>query len=342
MKVQNINYHTMINQHKPKYGLEESSMGADLCGNQSVGINTSVNKKQGYYNGSFTGKEKAAVSLSSRALEKLIDACNDHTSIVQALVALVLATGPRPLAILSLPGKKNKEDKIYASGHSMASGLIGFVFSSIIMSPLDAAAKRLREQNANVILGKIEKSNDVKYVARQLKELASKENLAPDDLRADKILEGTSQLDADFLKQFGEYEVDAEGKLTRLTSINKDIDFDKFYKEYNIKNLTKEKLFEGTKHIKEWNKDKFLKNFMEFDANGKFVQLNKSLDFDKVFKGINMLPDTLILGVVKAMLTIALIPPILKYVFGVEKRKPAVQPVQNQPSQVQKPEGGVK
>lgn len=34
-----------------------------------------------------------------------------------------------------------------------------------------------------------------------------------------------------------------------------------------------------------------------------------------------MIPDTLVLGIPKAMLTIALIPPILKYVFHLEKGK---------------------
>jgi hypothetical protein len=34
-----------------------------------------------------------------------------------------------------------------------------------------------------------------------------------------------------------------------------------------------------------------------------------------------MIPDTLVLGIPKAMLTIALIPPILKHVFGLEKGK---------------------
>jgi hypothetical protein len=35
----------------------------------------------------------------------------------------------------------------------------------------------------------------------------------------------------------------------------------------------------------------------------------------------NMGHDALLFGVVKAMLTVALIPPVLKYVFGVEKNK---------------------
>ena len=32
-----------------------------------------------------------------------------------------------------------------------------------------------------------------------------------------------------------------------------------------------------------------------------------------------MIPDTIVMGIPKALMTIALIPPILKYVFGLEK-----------------------
>ena len=55
-----------------------------------------------------------------------------------------------------------------------------------------------------------------------------------------------------------------------------------------------------------------------------------------------MAPDTFVFGILKAMLTVALIPPILKHVFGLEKGK-SKQPIQ-QPAQVQNvnKEGGNK
>jgi hypothetical protein len=281
MKVQDINYHMMISQHKPKYGLEESRTSVDLCGNQSVGINTTINKNKGYYNGSFTGKEKAAVSLSSRMLEGLIDACNNHTTIVQNLVALVLALGPRTLAILSLPGKKNKEDKVYAAGHAWASGLIGFAFSTIVMYPLGEAAKKVRE-DAQKVLGRIDKSNDVKLITKRLKKIAMQGVIKPEDVTPEKILGDTSfwdenpknyikkygvPYDKEFLEQLGM--MDETGKLTNNIDFNNPAHFDEFYKSYNIKNLTKEKLLEGTKHIKEKHADRFLKNFVNLDKKGK-------------------------------------------------------------------------
>ena len=311
MKVDNITYPVFNSQHRLKSVLDDSSakLRGELCKNNSESVN------RGYYSGSSVSFGSAA-KLSSRMLDNLLDACNNHTTIVQNLVALVLALGPRPLAIMSLPGKKNKEDKIYASGHSMASGLIGFAFASLIMYPLGIASKKMKEQDAQLIMDRIEKSNDVKLVTRRLKKLAGIENIPEEKLTAKSILEGASQLEPDFLKQFGAFE-EADGKLIKLTSLNKNIDFEQVYKDYNLKNLTKEKLMEGTRFIRE----NFLKNFIEFDKSGKFLRRNKKLDFDMVFKAINMAPDTFVFGILKAMLTVALIPPILKHVFGIEKHK---------------------
>lgn len=48
-------------------------------------------------------------------------------------------------------------------------------------------------------------------------------------------------------------------------------------------------------------------------------KLEKSIAYKKLSKIAQFVPDTLVLGIPKAMLTIALIPPILKYVFHMEK-----------------------
>lgn len=210
---------------KPKYGLEnrDKSTGVDLCDKKNV--------NRGYYGGSFTGLNGAAAKVSANALDKILDLCEAHTVIAQNLVALVLASCFRPIAIMSLPGKKNKDDKIYASGHSIASGLIGFGFSCLVMYPLGKAAK--------------------------------------------KVVESTEALKNN-PKQF-------------LTEKSKKI--------YGVDDLSK---------------------------------LKDSKSFERVTRILKMAPDVFIFGVLKAMLTVALIPPILKYVFGVEKGKKPVQQVQQQ------------
>ncbi len=255
----------MSNRHRLKYGtdIEGKSALKDNSGN-------SVNNR-GYY-GSFTGKEKAAENFlqklakfgkqkASAALESIIDACSDKTSTVQALVALVLATTLRPLAIMSLPGKKDKDDKIYASGHAIASGLIGFGFTSLLMYPLDKAAKLIKEGDSKII--------------------------------AERFAKVTEE-------------------------------------EVNSKSLTKEHFLKDVKILGE----KFLNHFGEFDSAGNLIKLHKNINVDGMEKIINMAPDTIVFGVLKAMLTIALIPPILKYVFGVEKKKkpePAIEIAQAKP-----------
>ena len=56
-------------------------------------------------------------------------------------------------------------------------------------------------------------------------------------------------------------------------------------------------------------------------------KLGKSKEYKNLSQFAKMLPDSIVFGVAKAMLTIALIPPILKYVFHVEK-KPKTKPQQ--------------
>lgn len=356
MKIINISYPITNDRHKPK----QYKPGMSVCADQSVSKNEKLNR--GYKtSGSFTGKEKAAAKFSAKIFDGLIDACNNHTTIVQNLVALGLALGPRTIAILSLPGKKNKEDKIYASGHAWASGLIGFGFSTIVMYPLGEAAKKVR-QDAQKVLSRIDTSNDVKLVTRRLTRLSADEASNQSLLKPEKLLEGTSFWDTDpekyiknygvpydkeFLEQFGTLD-----ETTQVLKLKKGIDYKQFHIDYNATHLTKEKLLEGTKHIKDRFADKFLKNFVVLDKEGKFIQINKKVNFDLVYKAVNMAPDVFIFGVAKAMLTIALIPPILKYVFGLEKGKSAQKqppsptppnlannPILNHPRKV---EGGVK
>lgn len=83
------------------------------------------------------------------------------------------------------------------------------------------------------------------------------------------------------------------------------------------------------KMIKE-NPEKFLQG-LEKIFNVKEIgarKLEKSVAYKKLSKMAQFIPDTLVLGIPKAMLTIALIPPILKYVFHLEKGKKKDAPQQ--------------
>ena len=166
---------------------------------------------------------------------------------------------------MSLPGKKDKDDKIYASGHSIASGLIGFGFSSIVMFPLGKAVKKTKETIKNAADAiELLKTNSQEYTKEQL-----------------------------------------------------DI-FNKLKKKFNISNI---KDIENVEKIKKFKETYNVKNLTELEHAKSFKLVTKMLD---------MAPDVFLFGIAKAMLTVALIPPILKYVFGIEKKAKAPQQTQTQ------------
>ncbi|DAB24393.1 TPA: hypothetical protein CPT81_01505, partial [Candidatus Gastranaerophilales bacterium HUM_20] len=190
----------------------------------------------------FTGKSEAAASalkkggiLTKNWFGNFLSYCYNHNISTSALIALGLAGVLRPATIMALPGKKDKEDKIYASGHSMASGIIGFIASTIITSPFDESIKKV----------------------------------------------------------FGNPEKYKSKKLAKMLRIEKDL-----AKRANLKNAAGELINTKSKQL--------LKNI------GKHKGAMEVL--------VKNVPDWII-AVPRATLTIALIPPILKYVFGVEKKK---------------------
>lgn len=221
----------------------------DLLSQRSKGKNVCM-ENRGYkasYSGSFTGKSEAATPFIDKILKsnwfgKFTKYSNDHNISTSALVALVLAGVMRPATIMALPGKKDKDDKTYAAGHSMASAIIGFVFSTILTSPFDESIKKVFDENGKLAGPKLKAIND-------------------------KI-----------------------GKLE--------------------KQKEKKTISEAAK--------KELKNLIRIEDAKRTLLKN--------------IPDWFI-AVPRAMLTIALIPPILKYVFGLEKKKSEDKSKEQQPVQ---------
>ncbi len=258
MKVSRLQHDITLNQgasrlHSEPQNFREKNTGAY---DNNRGYNTG-------YNGSFTGKSETAVNtmkkggiLTSRWFNKLLTYTNDHNVATSALVALGLAGVLRPATIMALPGKKDKEDKIYASGHSMASAILGFVASVIVTSPLDGAVKKLfscdgylKDKDGNKIK---DSKGKPKVFSKKLVELIEKE----------KSLEKEANLR------------DSAGKIINKAARES-------YKAVKRHRAALETL---SKNIPDW-----------------------------------------VIAVPRSILTIALIPPILKYVFGVEKKKKVAQ-----------------
>ena len=180
------------------------------------------------------GKKLSDKIAKSKPFNKLLDYFEDKTSLMQAGVALVVAGVLRPATNLAMSNKDDREDAMYAASHAIASAVIGFIVSSIVLAPFDKAFKKVK--------------NDPKKYFKKTPEI---------EARAKKI--------------------------------------------FNVKKI-------GAR------------------------QLGKSGAYKNISKVSQMMFDTLILGIPKAMLTIALIPPILKYVFGMEKKP---KNTNNNPKEIQ-------
>lgn len=248
-----------------KSGYLETYNGSQHSKEKSAGLCEKNNR--GYniaFNGGLPVQSGAAVnSLKSKkikALDWLLKFAKDHNVAGSALMALFLAGALRPATIMALPGKKDKEDKIYASGHSMASGLIGFGVSTLLTTPWDNGVKRVMDNYKNhyeTVLDNIKNGTNNEPV-----KLNYKFNILKN--RYDRLV--------DIAKE----------QATKATALEK----------------------------------KLLKKQVD--------------DLGLIMKNVT----DWVIAIPRAMLTIALIPLILKYVFGLEKKKP-VQEVQNKPEGIQ-------
>lgn len=88
-------------------------------------------------------KEKPNSIFTNKHVQSFFRLANKSEAVFSALFAIGLTCILRPAAIMSLPGKKNKEDKIYASAHSIASGIIGYLISLALFKPISGAVAKV-------------------------------------------------------------------------------------------------------------------------------------------------------------------------------------------------------
>ena len=292
------------------------------------------------YNASFSGSlpnESGAAAktlmekiMSTGAFRWLTGFSGAHNVAAAALIGLFLAGGLRPAITISLPGKKDLEDKIYAAGHSMASGLIGFAFSTLITTPIDAGVKYIYDDSKNI---SIENYNEL--TKEELAEYIRKNNLTPEDIagkmKNDKLSEEyiISKLKDSEGKNLKSIEMaafvkDNKGVIMPIRKLYKEvIKKDKDGKEIVVKK------YQGLNFIAE-HVDKIHelqhKLHLETDMVKKGKLLGEIRNLENWVKGAETTMKNVsewAIAIPRAMLTIALIPPILKYVFHVEKKKTA-------------------
>jgi hypothetical protein len=107
--------------------------------------------------------ENPSKAYTANWLKKFFSQAVTNQNVFQALFALGLTCILRPAAIMALPGqKKNKDDKKYASAHSIASGVIGYVICLIISSPIAKAVKKIGSDPAKYLSEKAKYLGDFK------------------------------------------------------------------------------------------------------------------------------------------------------------------------------------
>lgn len=91
---------------------------------------------------------------TNKQFQNFLKLADRSAAVFSAIFALGLTCILRPAAIMSLPGKKNKEDKIYAAGHSIASGIIGYLIALAIFNPISAGVGKIIKRPKHYLAGK--------------------------------------------------------------------------------------------------------------------------------------------------------------------------------------------
>jgi hypothetical protein len=231
----------------------------------------------------------------------------------------------------------------------MASGLIGFGFSTLITTPIDAGIKYLYNDAKKM---KLEDYNNlsVEELARHIR----KNNLTPEkiakkmaneNLSEEEIIKSLKDRKGNNLSaiKIAKYVKDNGGVILPTRKLKKS--FKIISDKVDEINKLEHELFEENsknqpKGIKKfWNKIKEKLGFKVSKPNpsqNSIEILNKIRNLTNHIEGISTSAHNVTewaIAIPRAMLTIALIPPILKYVFHVQKKSNAPKPVESKPQE---------
>ena len=130
----------------PNFGSKTQNRKQNENQNTAVNNKISVNFNEPARNVSFGGFLSPQELAKSSRFKSWLDKAYANPLLFDSTFALILTCGLRPGAIMALPGdKKNKDDKVYASAHSIASGVISYGISLLITSPIATAFKKIQD-----------------------------------------------------------------------------------------------------------------------------------------------------------------------------------------------------
>ena len=83
--------------------------------------------------------------LGSKAFEKVAEFAGKNSATFNAASSLIMAGVLRPAAIMALPAKNENEQKNKgnAAAHAIASAVIGFAITSVVMKPISAGLQKV-------------------------------------------------------------------------------------------------------------------------------------------------------------------------------------------------------
>ena len=148
--INNIQQTPTISQHKRTL---KSTMSSERNLSNSARVNKNEIKREPAEINfcGFFKPEKVDAFLKNDKFHKVLEMAGGNQALFQASFALVLTCGFRPLSILLMPSKKNKDDQKYASAHSIASGVIGFIITSILLAPFNNGFKKVQTKLKDMI-----------------------------------------------------------------------------------------------------------------------------------------------------------------------------------------------
>ncbi|MCD8378341.1 MAG: hypothetical protein LUB59_06100 [Candidatus Gastranaerophilales bacterium] len=289
--------------------------------NRIMGSGIPKAMKIGAGNGGGNG-DRLTKFLRSKTLGKVLDTAEANPVICQSGFALALCCVARPATNFLVT--EDKQDAAYASCHSISSGGIGFIWPLLFATPLAAGVKKVAANPQKYLKPEVVKkfypnvalediiSKDGKKIGKKVKTNVKGEMLREDGTVLCKSLEPkmiyNKEERAAFEAKNAGFYVDKNGVVRSKTVFNT----------------------EGGKFKLDENGNKIgcaVQNNKEMTPITEEMEIGARKE-KNVTNFINMSSDIL-LAPPRAALTIALIPSILKNVFGVQKSNNAAAPASN-------------
>ena len=157
MKIHSIKYDNSLKQkHRTENtnpAIMSKEYGAGLCEENNRGYSVAFSGS-----GASQKTSKAAAKVfedlgqkvsdklfRNEKFHRLLEIFEEKSTVAQALVALVVAGGLRPATNMAMATKDDREDAMYAASHAIASAVIGFTVSALVMAPFDKAFKKVKD-----------------------------------------------------------------------------------------------------------------------------------------------------------------------------------------------------